>query len=311
VSEIAPVAEPVVEPAAPPVAAPEPVAPPAPLDDDAALDAALEKDAITINHAGDRMVPLSAVTTLRGKLKEVTPKAQRADRLAQENQQLQQRLAEVTPLAEAFRAVASAQAQPAAPVSGQPVAPSADDAEALEFAKHADLYDAQGQPDVAKAKALLAISDRRAEAKAQAAAAPFVQSSLQDRAGQMLERAKATKVGGDTPDPEIVTEMFRRIASQPGGLETLCDANKAATVVQLAMAQTLVKRAQTGGAKPPTPAPAPAAPLAPPLHTERAGGQDAALPSLNAGDRKVAKDLGLTETEYSKRLAAMPWKRTS
>jgi hypothetical protein len=155
---------------------------------------------------------------------------------------------------------------------------------------------------VSKARALLGLIDKRAEAKANTAAAPLVQQSLQQAASHMLARAKATKINGIAPDPEIVQGLFNRVAQQEGGLKSLTDPAQAAILVQLAVAQTLA----AGKAQMPTTAKS-QEPLAPPLPTEAAGGKAAALPSLNSGDRKVAKELNMSETDYAKRLASMPW----
>lgn len=293
-SDTAPVTEPVVDPTPPP----EPVAAP-PSDDEAAIDAALDKDSITINHAGDKLVPLAAVAPLREKVRTLKPQAERAATLEQENQQLKATLDETRPLAEAFKAMAAAQQHK---TQDAPPAAAEDDTEAVEFARHADLYNANGQPDVVKAKALLKVIDRRAEQKAKAEAAPIVEQSLQQQATHMLARAKATEINGQKADPAILENLFNRVAAQPGGLESLTKPEHAAVLVQLAYAQT--QHASAGKAKP-----AAATPLPPPLPTEPAGGKDSTLPALNAGDRKTAKDLGLSDTEYAKRLQSMPWRK--
>ena len=272
-----------------------------PADDDAALDAELEKSAITVSVAGDRMVPLAAVTPLRAKVRDLTPKAAKADQLETELQQAHARLNEALPLAEAFKAAIAAQQIQPQPHQA-PVAE--DDSEAVEFAKHADLYDIDGKPDVAKAKALLGIVERKAKAMATAETAPIVEQSLQQQAATMLARAKITKIGGIAPDPQILEGLFARVGSQPGGLKSLADPNQAAILTQLAVTQTIASgRAQMPQAQAPKQA------LQPPLYTEAAGGKEAALPTLNAGDRKTAKELGLSEAEYAKRLQSMPWRK--
>jgi hypothetical protein len=47
-----------------------------------------------------------------------------------------------------------------------------------------------------------------------------------------------------------------------------------------------------------------------PLLTERAGGRD--LPggiTLTDGDRRVARDMGMTDKEYAAEAAKMPWRK--
>lgn len=301
-SDVAPPLDAPVESAPPPEAvAPvaEPAAPPAPpLDEEAAIDAALEKDAITINHSGDKLVPLAAVETVRGQNKELKKQLKELVSAQEKADALQAKLNEVAPLADAFRAVAAAQSlQQQQPP--QAVAPQ-DDPEALEFAKNADLWDAEGKPDVAKAQKLLGLIDRRAEQKAQTAAAPLVQENLQQRALHLLERAKVTPINGELVDPGILTAMFQQVASQPGGLQSLADPRNVAIMTKLAHTETMIKRGPKAAAATPPPAP---------LFTEPAGGKASALPALNAGDRKVARELGITDTEYAKRLQDMPWRK--
>jgi hypothetical protein len=292
-------APPAEEPAAPP---PEPVAEPviaAPIDEDAALDAEIESTAIDLP-GEDKLVPLSAVTKVREKYKSakaenatLTEKASRADRL-------EQQLREAAPYIEAARAMLEAKQQP--PAAPEPVVE--DDSEALAMAQALDLYTPDGKPDVNKAKTILTVVDKRAESKANASAAPLVQRTLSTDANNMLARAKATVLPGtqDGADADILDSLWQRVASQPGGLAQLANPESAKVLWNQAFTLTQVRRAQQP--KKTTPAP-----MGEPLFTEKAGGRDTPGITLDDGDRRVAKDMGMTVAEYTKMAAEMPWTR--
>ena len=111
----------------------------------------------------------------------------------------------------------------------------------------------------------------------------------------MLSRAMATKGrGGAQPDPAILKDVWSRLdpaltATKEGAMQ--------AWSVALGYTHAI--------------ADAPAAPrgeggkftsLAPPLHSEKAGGRDTPTNSLalNAAEKKFIKDAGMSEAEYIK-----------
>lgn len=276
----------------------------APLDEDAQLDAALAEQTIDLPE-GEKLVPLSAVTTVREKLKEskaalrtATEGSARAQQLEQRIDELSQQLAQVAPKAQAYDAAVAAQ---------QPVhhAPPEEDAEALAFAQNLDLYTAEGKPDVAKAKAILGIVDKRATQQAQAQVGPLARHTISQQSQVMLARAKATVLpNGAKPDPEALDAIWGRL--DPAITATKEGAQQAFVVALgysrgTAQAAAPVARATDGTF---TKADLPA-----PLHTEQAGGKDTPSLALNETERKYLKASGMTEAEYVKAAQAAPWLR--
>ncbi len=294
-------------PAAEPAAVAEPVETPVvaqPADDDAALDAQLEAQAIEIPD-GDKLVPLSAVTTLRGKLKEAKAGSAEAatlrEQLAQANQQLQA----AAPLAEAFRAMQSAQGQQQPQVQQQPIASVEDTAELEDIARTFDFYQADGAVDLNRARKHVALVEKHAASIAQKHVAPLVQHTLTGQMQQNIARAKATEhpITKEKVPAEIIDRLVSQIQQQPGGVRTLADADSMKQIwLNAYTLHTLNPKA-----KPAAIATAAVEQQAP-LMTERSGGQHVAAPKgLSASEKKAAKDAGLTEKQYLEVAAKMPW----
>jgi len=269
--------------------------PAAPLDADAQLDS----EAIEIP-TGEKLVPLSAVTRLRAELKEVKGQAKEAAELRQKLQETQGNLQAAQPYIEAAREMIERQRQAAAQPQ-PPQGPTDEDvAELTDVARLLDFYTPEGAPDLSRAQKHLALVERAAERRARAATEPLVQQSLAQQASHMRERAKATKLGnGDTADADIIDALWGRIEQQPGGLQTL--ANKEAVKHLWGQAYALTKMRQAQN-------PAPAKVDAPPdpLFSERAGGRTGGSVTLTDGDKRVARDLGMTDAQYAKELEKMP-----
>lgn len=299
--------DPTPEPAPPPaVAEPESaiaeVVAPVVLDEEAALDQQLEAQAIDIPD-GDKLVPLSAVTNLRQKLKDAKAGSADAADLRVKLQQAEQQLQATAPLAEAFRALQQAQQQPQAPQ--QPAGPTAEDTAELEaIARDFDFYKADGALDLEKAGRVQARETRRAAQIAQQQMQPLVTNSLQERAMHNLARAKATlhphtKTGAD---PKILDQLVSRIAAQPNGLATLADPDS--------MKQLWLNAYALSTFNPQTSAPQAqaAAPQAPPLVTEPSGGfNPAVMKPLSDREKRAARDAGMTDKEYMDIAKGMKW----
>jgi hypothetical protein len=291
--------DPVTPPADPPPAEPiaEPEPPAAPVDADAAIDAEIESSAIDVDGT-DKLVPLSAVTKLRERVKTERTERQKLAERAAKADQLEQQLAQQAPYLQAAQALLAArQAAPQA----EPAAPPPDDTEARELAASLDLYKPDGTPDVDKAAKVLALMDKRADSKAEAKIAPVLQHSARQQAAYMLARAKQTALpNGEKPDPAILDELWMHLAQQPNGLNTLSSQDGALILWNQALGLTRAKESRL----PPKPQPQT---LAEPLYTEKAGGQDAASVKLDAVDLKLAKELGMSQADYAKQAASMPW----
>jgi hypothetical protein len=210
------------------------------------------------------------------------------------------------PMAEVARTLLQqVQQPPAAPVA--PQAPVEDTRELEDIAKDFELYRPDGTVDIDRARKIQHRTMRTAQAVAQAQTQPLVTHTLSQTANTMLSRAMNTTLPGsqDKADPDIVRGYFERVASQPNGLALLANEANVRVLWNQAYTDTLIRRAQGGGA--------PQAPKAiekppAPLLVEKSGGGPQPKFTLNAMEKQVARDMGLTEAEYVKRAGAMPWR---
>lgn len=305
----APVEQPVSE-QAPPVEQPVVEQAAAPVEDTLeTIEADLEANAIEVPD-GDKLVPLSAVTRLREKLKDAKQGTNEAVALKQQLEAAQAQNAALAPLAEAFKALQAApqyqQPQQQPPAAQQP---TEDVGELEAIAKDFDFYKTDGTPDLDKARRVQARTTKQATQIAQAQTAPLVQNTLAGRAQENLARAKATTLPGTTEgaDPQILDSLVSQIASQPNGLETLANPDAMKQIWLNAFALTHVKQ-RTSGAKPAAVVQQPAAEKpAPPVFTERPGGQMPQPKELNTLEKKAAKEAGLSEKEYLDMAKGMKW----
>ena len=301
------IAEPEVEPQAPPPDPPaqEPVAEPevvaAPDGDDDALEPDLAAQVIDIPD-GEKLVPLSALKAARREAKAAKAAVANTPNLQQQVSDLQATIQQQAPLAEAARAILAAQQQQPQ-VPQQPAAPVEDTAELESVAKLFDFYKGDGTLDLDKARKYQAHVESVADRKAQAQTAPLVQDTLTARASHNVARAKATKLPGtdEGADPVILDALVSRISQQPNGVQTLADPEAMKQLWLVAYGQTQAMKALKPKAA------APAAPANPPLFSEKSGGQAPAPKALDASEKRLAKDMGMTEAEYLKSASKMPW----
>jgi hypothetical protein len=292
-------------PAAPPPA--EPAAPPP--DPEAVADAALEAGAIEIPE-GDgliRVVPLAAVTTAREEAKQAK---QREKAAAKELADLQAKWTEAAPYVDAAKAILAAQPQQPPQGPQAPAGPTPEQtAELEEVARLLDFYKTDGSVDLERATKHQAMVRKEAERIAAASIAPIQQDAAFSRAQAMLEQAKAWKdpVSGEQADPKVLANMFNRVSKQQGGLDTL--ANPEAVMVLWGQAINLKRwGAAANGQQPPAQPAAPQPPPGPPVFVETAGGQAQPV-TMSAMEQKAARDMGLSDAEYQKQAAAMPWRK--
>jgi hypothetical protein len=291
---------PVAAPDQPPPAQEPPVqaAPETPEQEDAALDKLIEEQAIDLPDGTDKLVPLSAVTTARAKLTkareqlaEAKQGSAKADELAAKVATLEQQLHQALPYVQAYQAALNAQPQ-------EPTGPTAEQKAALEeIARDYDFYKPDGALDLDRAGRHQARIRKEAEAIAQQQIAPIQQQTVSDRSAGFLASAKLTKgVGGQQPDPEILESVWSR-------LDPTVTATKAGAIqawnIALGYSVALGKSA----------APAPKEPLPPPLLTEKAGGRDMTGPTLTDDDKRMARQLNISDKEYAEELAKMPWSK--
>ena len=292
--------EPVVETPAPVVEAP-PVTLTPEQQDDAALDTLIAEKGVDIPGDVDgRLVPLAAVTSLRGKLKEARTALESAkaggDKAASLEAQiadLSARLNEAEPLANAYKVFSKLEQQPAAPQGPTPE----DTAELEEIARDEDYYKTDSTLDLDRAKRHRDRIHKAAEKIAQQHVAPIQQNAVASQSRAMLASAKLTKAPtGQQPDPEVLDQVWARL--DPSVTSTREGAIQAWNV---ALGYSVALGKATGTAA----APARAA-LPTPLVIEKAGGRDAVASPATDADRRAAKDLGMSVADYLKESAEMP-----
>ncbi len=292
--------EPAVAPDPEPQPAPEPVVA-APVDDDAAMDA-IETNALEIP-TGEKLVPLSALSAVRERLKEAKKGSAEAADLRTQLAQAQAQAAQLVPYAQAYETMRQAQQQ--APPQPQPAQPAEDTSELEEVARVLDFWKPDGTVDLDKARKHQGLVERQATKIAQRAMAPLVRQHVNTAAQQNIALAKATKNPdtGKPLDPAVIDAVVNRIASQPGGDETLADRE------QMKMLWVVAKGLSPAQAAAAVAEPsAVVTPAAAPVVTERSGGRNASQPTaLSAAEKRAAKDAGLTEKAYLEIAKGMPW----
>jgi hypothetical protein len=286
---LAPVTEtpPVAADAAPPIVE-RPVETPAPTDD--------EPDVIEIP-TGEKLVQLSALQASREKTKQVraeleaakTELGKSAERDAR-IQALEQQLQQVAPKAQAYDAAVEAQSR----LPQQPQAPTPQQTAKLEkIAKSLDFYKSDGTLDTGRAAEHLELVREEAADIARQQIAPYEQRTTSDQSSLMLQRAMITKTPeGAQPDPDVLRNVWSRL-----------DPALTATPQGAAQAWAVALGHSVATGKLPKAKEA----VPDPLVIEKAGGKDTpGEVSLRDSDKRVARDMGITDKEYAAELAKMP-----
>jgi hypothetical protein len=301
VSEI--VEQPIAEDAAaPPVVAEETPETPVP---EAERD--VEADTLEIPDSSQpegkaKYVPASALAgaraelrTLKADLHAAKEGSAKAERLEQQIAAMQAQIQQLTPYVQAYQAAVQQQ---------QPV--EEDDSEAVDLARTLDLYKPDGTPDVDKAKKTLALMDKRAKSHAEAQVAPIQQRNTAQASQYNLQRALNTQIGGVKPDAAILKGLWQRL--DPA---LTADEQQAKHLVIQAIGMTVM---QNEG-KTPTTRTATGQftktedkEIPPPLHTEKAGGKDTPGDTpMSEMEKRMAKEMGLSDKEYLERASQAPW----
>ena len=226
-------------------------------------------------------VPLAAVHAEREK----------AQRYKEQVDSLSQRAAYVEQLQrENALLVARIQQGPQPVVAPVPVI--ADD-EAESLARTLELFDAAGQPDLARARKAAGILKPMAEAAAAQAVAPYAEMTAADRVSRFRQQAASMRdPDGNAINPQVLEAMFNLVTK--GDPNLLADQN-AATIVALAAAG--YERMQ--GRKSPPPAPEHA-----PVVSERVGGRADSGPSVSEQEIRMLKQAGRDVTKHREALKA-------
>lgn len=283
-------------------------APPPAEDTLESIEADLESNAIELPE-GDKLVPLSAVSRLREKLKDAKQGSAEAATLKQQLELAQQQNAALAPLAEAFRALQQAGPMVQPQQVHQPP-PAEDTTELEEIARDFDFYKGDGTPDLDKARRHQTRTIATAHRIAQQQTAPLVQDTLAGRASQNISRAKNTTLPGtdQRADADIIDHLAQTIAAQPGGLATLANPDAMKQVWLNAYGLTQIRRqTQNGGQPAVQQPPTQQAAQTPPVMVERVNQPIPQPKGLSTLEQKAARDAGLSEKEYLDIAKGMKW----
>jgi hypothetical protein len=278
------------EPAQPVAEAPaEPAEPPAEQPDtpDQPTEAPKPAEVEAVEVGGQKYVSLAALMAERQKRQELQPLAQKA-------QELEGFVNENRAYIEFLKANPDFLRRP--PVQEAPKAQEApkDDPAALELARSLDLYDANGNPDVARAAKIKSVMAATAEERAKQLVQPFEQQQTQARAVHnyqaVVRAAQDAGVG-----KEIVDFLWTESMKQADGMRVWADEGNARSMALLAIgANTAYQQRQPKK---------PAAPeLPPPVVTEASGGNPRTRPVLSGLEARVAKERGVSESAWAKNL---------
>jgi hypothetical protein len=283
----------------------EPAVAAAPVDDDAALDKLIEEQSIALPDGEEKLVPLSAVTTLREKLSTAKGELKTAKEGSAKQAELEDRVNQLTatltqwkPYVEAYNAAIQQQQHQPAP------APAEDTKELEEVARDYDFYKQDGTLDLDKARRHNARVEKQAAKIAEAKVRPYADQTVADRAHTMRERAKNTVfASGEKADPAVVDMVWQQLdpaitATEAGAKFALIQAYGMSRMgAQQPQAQ---QRGPNGQFQPKEQLP-------PPLYTEKAGGKDSPGDIvLSDSERKAMKAMGMTEKEYLESAKTMP-----
>lgn len=265
--DVAPQDAPPAEPAAPPVDQVAPAADP-------------------IEEEADVTVPVGVAKALREEIKALKPQAQKAA-------QLEAELNAIKPFA-TFLQQNPHLLQPQAPPPAPPPDPKADPV-LIEYARNLDLYDAQGQPDVARAQKLREMTRRDAEHYAGQLIAPVAAQTNEQRAAANLTQVMETaKANGNPLEEQYLVQAVQSITGRvprEKAVEILADPS---AVNLLAITAFGLQAMQKKGA-PPAPAP-PVPPPGPVLEVERPGGPGQV--HMSEDTRRLMRVAGVSEKQY-------------
>ena len=253
-------------------------------------DDAVEPEGV-VEHAGQRMVPVSVLAAERRRARETTERAVREKEVAplqakaQEADQLRNALAAAQPYLDHLRQHPEL-LQPPKPT---PLEEQIGDEEAAAEARDLELYEPRtGQPDLARAKRIIARrrqeTQQAAQAAAQAAVGPITSHTAQSVSRQNFV-AMATEHGPDNQplvDPKVLAEMW---AALPPELTAHRE------VGELVRDAAIGKSLRTKGHVP--------RPERAPLVSEQAGGRSAPQWQMDHMARQLAKHAGMNDKQFS------------
>ena len=267
----------------------EPASDAAPEQPDPAVEAQDQPASVdAVEVGGQRYAPIAALKAEREKRQALEPLARRAQELEAWQQQN-------APYIEFLRAnpdfLRQQQRQPD-PVPA-PAVPQVDPAH-VELAQSLDLYDQNGNPDVARAAKIQAVMAKTAETQARQLVQPFEDQRVQAKAVEGYQYLASLKHADGTPiDRQVVDFIWQQASQEPNGMQTLGNPQSVAGLALMALGADAQWKARTPAA--------PAKP-APPVFTEGSGGNPRSAPTVSAMEERVAKERGMTAAAWSENL---------
>lgn len=245
-----------------------------------------------VEHQGQKMVPVSVLTAERRRVRESTERAVRERELAplqqraNEADQLRQALAEVQPIIQHVRQHPEL-LQPPKPT---PIEEQISDEEALSEARDLELYDGRtGQPDVMRAKRIIARRRQdamsAAEAATKAAVGPITSQTAQSQSRQNFVAMATRRDAPDQPqlaDPKILAEMW---ASLPPELTQHLE------VGELIRDAAIGRTVRTKGVAPRS--------ERPPVVSEPAGGRTGPQYQMDRMAKQIAEHAGISQKHFT------------
>ena len=258
-----------------------------------------ELETLAVEREGKKMVPLEEAARLRQERREYKEKAERVDGLEREVAEYRQYTEQAKPILETIQARIQKDpnfmkllTDPDAQLpTAQPKDPQSE--EYVELAKLYDLYDASGQPDVARINKINAIQDKRVQNAVQTAVGPIQETTTKDKAAQNYQWAKNfTFKDGSKPDAKYIDAAFNSLAQNPAAA---ADPQAAQTALLYAIGMERLNTMSNV-----------AAPESEPVGVESAGGSfGRGGPIIGDSQRRVAKDLGVSEKEFEANVASV------
>lgn len=229
-----------------------------------------EPEGTVVNPGGEKLVPLTAVVDLRGK---VRAEKEAREKLEAEVTELRAKKTQFEAAAADFRRIEpliqKLQQQPPPPAPAGPLSPQ----DAIDYAKDLDLYKADGTPDVDRAQRLALRQQHLAQQTAQQVVQPLYQTSAQQQSQANFNHALNFKdkngVQIDKPTLERVWGMMPpEMSARP---------DIAGVLYKVAIAEMVQAGLYKGSVAPPPP----------PQFTESLGGNGAAPRELTQLDRNM------------------------
>jgi len=259
-----------------------PVAETAAPADPQAPEAPAEPEVDAVEMGGQRYVPVAALQAERRERQALREQANRAVALEQQWREAQ-------PYVEFLRNNPGLlQARQPDPVAATPSGPKEPDAAVVQLARSLDLYDAQGQPDLARAEQIRGLVRSEAQAIARETVEPMQQRSLREQADANFHRVKQTV---KTPEGLQPSDDALRAVWEMVGYQDVSDPRVATVMGVLAHGFDAVRGTNKRPASVPVPPPA--------LVTEASGGNPRTRPVLSPMEERIARDKGISATAWA------------